>query len=153
MQAPVINMGGRPIDILLVEDNPGDIRLTVEALKKLKITNNLHVVNDGMEALSFLRHYPGYEGKPRPHLILLDLNMPRMGGRELLEELKQDGTLKTIPVVVLTSSDREEDILQSYNLQANCYITKPVGIQGFANVVQAIDCFWFTVVELPVKSS
>ncbi|MBI1309220.1 MAG: response regulator [Proteobacteria bacterium] len=135
--------------ILLVEDNPGDVRLTQESLKKVKIINELHVAKDGVEALDFLRRQGEFADAPRPHLILLDLNMPRMGGRELLEEIKDDADLKRIPVVVLTSSEMEEDIVKSYDLHANCYITKPVGIAGFTNVVQAIDSFWFNVVELP----
>ena len=139
----------RNIEILLVEDNPGDVRLTKEALQEAKLCNNLHVVGDGVEALNFLRQQKGYAKKPRPDLILLDLNLPKMDGRELLEEIKNDDVLKSIPVVVLTTSTAEEDILKSYNLHANCYVTKPVDFDRFTEIVQKINEFWVSIVKLP----
>ena len=138
-----------PVDILLVEDNLGDIRLTQEALKAGKVLNNLFSVRDGIEALEFLRRAGKYAAAPRPDIILLDLNLPRMDGRELLAEIKNDPDLKRIPVVILTTSKAEEDILRTYNLHANCYITKPVDLHQFIQVVQSIEDFWFTVVKLP----
>ena len=144
MQQPV-----QDVEILLVEDNPGDIRLTQEALKDSKIRNNLSVVRDGEEALSFLRREGNYGSVPRPDLILLDLNLPRIDGREVLEKIKTDDTLKRIPVVVLTTSDDEKDILASYNLHANCYITKPVDLNRFVEIVKSIEGFWFQIVRLP----
>lgn len=138
-----------PVDILLVEDNLGDIRLTQEALKAAKVLNNLFFVQDGIEALEFLRRAGKYATAPRPDIILLDLNLPRMDGRELLAEIKNDPDLKRIPVVILTTSKAEEDILRTYNLHANCYITKPVDLHQFIQVVQSIEDFWFTVVKLP----
>jgi two-component system, chemotaxis family, response regulator Rcp1 len=140
---------GRPIQILLVEDNPGDVRLTVEALKHTTIHNQLHVVYDGVQAISFLHRDGPYVGFPRPHLVLLDLNLPRKDGRELLAEIKQDADLKRIPVVILTSSAAEQDILQAYNLHANCYITKPLDLGQFLKVVASIEDFWLKVVRLP----
>jgi len=140
---------GAPIEILLVEDNPGDVRLTEEALKDGKVANNLHVVSDGVEAIRFLRRGAGYEDAVRPDLVLLDLNLPRKDGREVLEEIKQDEDLKRIPVVVLTTSRSEEDVLRSYGLHANCYLTKPVDFDSFLGVVQSIEGFWLTVVRLP----
>ena len=140
---------GRPIEILLVEDSSTDVMLTEEALEHAKMRNNLHVVKDGVEAMAFLRKERQYSAVPRPDLILLDLNMPRKDGREVLTEVKTDDDLKTIPVVVLTTSQAQEDVLHAYGLHANCYITKPVDFEQFANVVQAIDKFWFTVVTLP----
>jgi len=140
---------GRPIEILLVEDNPGDVRLTVEGLKESKVRNNLHVARDGVEAMEFLRRTGRYGGAVRPDLILLDLNLPRMDGREVLAEVKSDAKLKTIPVVVLTTSRAEQDVLRSYELQANCYITKPVDLEQFIAVVKSIEDFWFTIVTLP----
>jgi CheY-like chemotaxis protein len=140
---------GRPIDILLVEDNPGDVRLTVEGLKESKVRNNLHVARDGVEAMEFLRREGQHTGAVRPDLILLDLNLPRMDGREVLLEIKSDAQLKTIPVVVLTTSRAEHDVLRSYELQANCYITKPVDLEQFITVVKSIEDFWFTIVTLP----
>jgi two-component system, chemotaxis family, response regulator Rcp1 len=140
---------GRPIDILLVEDNPGDVRLTVEGLKESKVRNNLHVARDGVEAMGFLRREGQHAGAVRPDLILLDLNMPRMDGREVLLEIKSDAKLKTIPVVVLTTSHAEQDVLWSYELQANCYITKPVDFEQFISVVKSIEDFWFAIVTLP----
>lgn len=138
-----------PIEILLVEDNPGDVRLTEEALKDGKLKNRLSVVDDGVEAMAFLRRVGKYKHAPRPDIILLDLNLPRMDGRQVLEEIKADENLRRIPVVVLTTSDDEQDILTSYNLHANCYITKPVDMSRFAAIVQNIENFWFTIVRLP----
>ena len=142
---------GRSVEILLVEDDPADVLLTQEALLGSKIRNNLHVVDDGVEALAFLRQEGTYRDVPRPDLILLDLNMPRKDGREVLADIKEDPGLKTIPVAVLTTSSQDEDILKSYELHANCYITKPVGLEQFATVVQSLDDFWFTIVKLPPK--
>jgi two-component system, chemotaxis family, response regulator Rcp1 len=138
----------RPIEILLVEDNPGDVRLTREALREAKVANNLHVAEDGVEALEFLRSANGRDRR-RPDLILLDLNLPRKSGREVLEEVKSDPDLHRIPVVVLTTSVAEEDIERSYDLHANAYIRKPVDFEAFINVVRAIEDFWFSVVRLP----
>jgi len=140
---------GRPIDILLVEDNPGDVRLTKEALLDAKVHNNLHVVGDGIEALEFLRREGQYSSAPRPDVILLDLNLPRKDGREVLSDVKNDQNLRRIPVVVLTTSQAEEDILKVYDLRANCYVTKPVDLDQFIKVVKSIDSFWFTIVALP----
>lgn len=137
------------IRILLVEDNPGDVRLTREALKEAKVNNQLFVVEDGVEAMAFLRSEGEYADAPRPDLILLDLNLPKKDGREVLEEIKQDLELKRIPVVVLTTSRAEEDILKSYNLHANCYVTKPVDLDQFINIVKSIEDFWLTIVRLP----
>jgi chemotaxis family two-component system response regulator Rcp1 len=139
----------RPIEILLVEDNPGDVRLTVEGLKESKVRNNLHVARDGVEAMAFLRREGQHTGAVRPDLILLDLNLPRMDGREVLSEIKSDAKLKMIPVVVLTTSNAEQDVLRSYELQANCYITKPVDLEQFITVVKSIEDFWFSIVTLP----
>jgi len=143
---------GRPIEILLVEDDPGDVRLTIECLKEAKIHNNLNVVNDGVEALDYLRHAAAYSDVPRPDLILLDLNMPRKNGQEVLAEIKQDEDLKQIPVVVLTSSEAEVDVFRSYNLHANCYIVKPVDLAQFLTVVKTIENFWLCIVRLPVST-
>ena len=140
---------GRPIEILLVEDNPGDVRLTKEALKEGKVCNKLHVAEDGDKALAFLRQGGSYAGAPRPDLILLDLNLPKRDGRELLAEIKTDPSLRRIPVVILTTSRAEEDILKTYDLHANCYITKPVDLEQFIGVVKAVEDFWLTVVKLP----
>lgn len=140
---------GKPIEIFLVEDNPGDVRLCVEALKESKVLNNLHVASDGVEALEFLRKQGKFAKAPRPDLILLDLNLPRKDGREVLAEIKDDESLRRIPVVVLTVSSADEDILRSYNLHANCYITKPVDFDQFTKVVKQIEDFWFTIVKLP----
>lgn len=137
------------IEILLVEDNPGDVRLTKEALKDNKVRNNLTVVEDGVEAMSFLRREGKYIGSPRPDLILLDLNLPKKDGREVLSEIKADEHLRRIPVVVLTTSKAEEDILRAYDLNANCYITKPVDFDQFIRVVKTIEDFWLTMVKLP----
>jgi CheY-like chemotaxis protein len=138
-----------PIEILLVEDNPGDVRLTQEALKEGKVYSNLHTVKDGVEAMEYLRREGKYKDVPRPDIILLDLNLPRKDGREVLEEIKRDEKLKRIPVVVLTTSKAEEDVLRTYNLHANCYVTKPVDLEKFMVVVKTIDSFWLTVVTLP----
>jgi CheY-like chemotaxis protein len=138
-----------PIQILLVEDNPGDVRLTREALKEGKIRNNLTVASDGVEAMQVLRRERGHEDSPRPDLILLDLNLPRKDGREVLAELKDDPDLRRIPVVVLTTSKSEEDVLRSYDLHANCYITKPVDLPQFLSVLNAVEEFWVTIVRLP----
>ena len=140
---------GRPVNILLVEDNPGDVRLTREGLKEGKVLNHLSVVEDGVEAMAFLRQEGQYSDVVRPDLILLDLNLPKKNGREVLQEIKSDPGLRSIPVVVLTTSRAEEDILRSYDLHANCYITKPVDVQQFVSVVQFIEEFWVTVVTLP----
>jgi CheY-like chemotaxis protein len=142
-------MTGSPIEILLVEDNPGDARLAIEALREAKVGNRLNVVQDGVEAVAFLRREGEYAGAPRPDLILLDLNLPKKDGREVLAEIKADGDLKRIPVVVLTTSKAEQDILKMYELHANCYITKPVDLDQFMNVVRSIEEFWLTVVKLP----
>ena len=140
---------GRPVEILLVEDNPGDERLTREALKEGKVYSNLHWVKDGVEAMQFLRREGKYADVPRPDIILLDLNLPKKDGREVLQDIKNDDKLKRIPVVVLTTSKAEEDVLRSYNLHANCYVTKPVDLEKFIVVVKSIDVFWLTVVTLP----
>ncbi|MFQ3648503.1 MAG: response regulator [Anaerolineae bacterium] len=139
----------QPIQILLVEDNPGDVRLTREALKDSKMHNTLHVASDGVEALRFLRGEGEYKGSPRPDIILLDLNLPRKDGREVLAEIKADESLRRIPVVILTTSDDEHDILRSYDLHANCYITKPLDLRQFATIVKTIENFWFQIVKLP----
>ena len=141
--------GSKIIEILLVEDNPGDIRLTQEALKEYKMMSSLHIVTDGEEAISFLRKEGKYQDVPRPDLILLDLNLPKKSGREVLAEIKADDKLKTIPVVVLTTSQSEEDISKAYNLNANCFISKPVDLDQFMKVVQSIETFWLTIVKLP----
>jgi two-component system, chemotaxis family, response regulator Rcp1 len=148
-------MDNRPLDkgieILLVEDNPGDVRLTKEALKDGKVLNNLNVVADGVEAMAFLRKEGKYADAPTPELILLDLNLPKKDGREVLSEIKNQQDLKRIPVVILTSSAAEQDIVKSYNLHANCYITKPVDLDKFIHVVRTIEQFWLTVVKLPSR--
>lgn len=141
----------KPIEILLVEDNPGDVRLTMEALKEAKVINNLTVIKDGEEALTYLRRQGLYAQAKRPHLILLDLNLPRKDGREVLAQIKADEVLKRIPVVVLTTSQDEQDVLKSYNLHANCYITKPVDLDQFIKVVRSIEDFWLGIVVLPVN--
>ena len=139
----------RAIDILLVEDSPSDVRLTREALKEAKVLNTLHVVQDGVAALDFLRKEGPYAGSPSPDLILLDLNLPKKDGREVLAEVKQDENLRRIPVVILTTSRAEEDVVRSYNLHANAYVTKPVDLQQFLEVVRTIEAFWLAVVTLP----
>ncbi|MBI3329282.1 MAG: response regulator [Nitrospinae bacterium] len=142
----------KPVEILMVEDSPTDVLITQEALGQAKVRNHLHIVEDGVEAMAFLRKEGQYTQVPRPDLILLDLNLPRKDGREVLAELKADASLKTIPVVILTTSKAEEDVLKAYGLHANCYITKPVDFTRFIEVVRAIEHFWFTVVMLPEGS-
>lgn len=140
-----------PVEVLLVEDNPGDIRLTMEALREGKMSNHLSIVSDGEEALNFLHQTGVYEQAPRPDIILLDLNLPKRDGRSVLAEIKDDPNLRAIPVVVLTTSKSEEDILRSYNLHANCYLTKPVDLDQFFGMIQSFNDFWFSVVKLPPK--
>lgn len=141
----------RPVRILLAEDSEADIRLTQEALKESKIRNDLFVVRDGIEAIDFLKQTGGYKDAPVPDVVLLDLNMPRKNGKEVLEEIKEDKELKTIPVVVLTTSREEEDVLRSYELHANCYVRKPLEVEGFFKVVRSIEEFWFQIVALPTR--
>lgn len=143
--------GAKSIEILLVEDSPSDAALTAEALETGKITNNLNRVVDGVEAMQYLRREGRYAKAVRPDLIMLDLNLPRKDGREVLKELKNDPSLKIIPVIVLTTSRADQDILQSYHLNANCYITKPVDFQQFIDVVKSVEHFWLSVVTLPPK--
>ena len=138
-----------PIEILLVEDNPGDSRLAKEALKESKLKNNLYVAEDGVEAMNFLYKTGKYSKMPRPDLVILDLNLPKKDGREVLAEIKNDDNLKRIPVVILTISKAEEDILKTYNLHANCYVTKPLDLDQFMKVVRSIEDFWLTIVKLP----
>lgn len=140
---------GRPAEVLLVEDSPGDVRLTREALKEGKVRNNLSVVSDGVEAMEFLRREGKYKDAPRPDIVLLDLNMPRKDGREVLAEMKSDEQLKRIPVVILTTSEAEQDILRTYDLHANCYLTKPVDLEQFISIVKSVEDFWLTIVQLP----
>jgi two-component system, chemotaxis family, response regulator Rcp1 len=140
---------GRPIELLLVEDSPGDVRLTREALKDAKIANNLHVVTDGEAALDFLHKRGAHENVPTPDLVLLDLNLPRMDGRQVLAQVKAHPTLRRIPICVVTTSQAERDIVQSYDLHANCYVSKPVDMDQFVTVVRSIQDFWFTIVKLP----
>jgi chemotaxis family two-component system response regulator Rcp1 len=142
---------GRPIEILLVEDSQTDVLLTREAFDQAKVRNRVHVVGNGVEALAFLHNTGNYRNAPRPDVILLDLNLPRKDGREVLAEIKADEDLKLIPVVILTTSQAEEDIIRAYGLHANCYITKPVDFGKFAEVVQSIEHFWFAVVTLPAS--
>ena len=142
---------GKPVEILLVEDNPGDARLAIEALKGARVRNNMHVVRDGVEAMAFVRRENQYADAPRPDLILLDLNLPQRNGYEVLAEIKEDPDLKRIPVVVLTTSEAEEDILRTYDLHANCYITKPINLDRFIEVVRTIEEFWLTIVKLPAE--
>jgi chemotaxis family two-component system response regulator Rcp1 len=141
--------GCQPVEILLVEDNPGDVRLTLEALKDGKVLNHLSVVGDGVEAIAFLHQEGAYANAPSPDLIFLDLNLPKKDGREVLQEIKNDESLKHIPVVVLTTSNADKDILRTYELHANCYITKPVDFEQFTKVVKSIEDFWLTIVKLP----
>ncbi len=142
---------GEPIEILLVEDNPGDVRLAKEALKESKMRNRVFVVEDGVEALAFLRREGEYADSPRPDLVLLDLNLPRKSGREVLAEIKSDDELKRIPVVILTVSRSDEDILKAYDLHANCYVTKPLDFEQFMKITKSIEDFWLTIVKLPPK--
>ncbi len=142
----------RPIDVLLVEDDPDDVFLTRQAIERNKLHLELHVVADGVDALAYLRHEGEFADADRPDLILLDLNLPRVDGRAVLEEIKADPKLRDIPVVVLTTSQAEEDVLRSYHLHANCYVTKPIDLDQFRKVVTDIENFWFTVVRLPSRS-
>jgi CheY-like chemotaxis protein len=141
-----------PVEILLVEDNAGDVRLTREALNSDRLWNNLSVARDGMEAMAYLRQEGSFAGVTRPDLILLDLNLPRKDGREVLAEIKADVNLKLIPVVILTTSDAEEDVLKAYGLHANCYVTKPVDLRQFMKAVKSIEDFWLALVRLPRKT-
>lgn len=140
----------KPIDILMVEDNLGDVRLTKESLNNAKVRNRLSVVGDGVEAIRYLRREGPYSEAARPDLILLDLNLPKKSGHEILKEIKQDSSLKRIPVVVMTSSPAEEDIIKSYDLHANCYVTKPVDFVQFNKIVKSVEDFWMSVVKLPI---
>ena len=142
---------GRVVEILLVEDNEGDVRLTKEALKEGKVRNNMHVASDGVQAMEFLQRKGKYADAVRPDIILLDLNLPRKDGREVLAEVKADEQLRRIPVVILTTSKDDEDILKTYDLHANCYITKPVGLEQFITVVKSVEDFWLTIVKLPQR--
>jgi two-component system, chemotaxis family, response regulator Rcp1 len=144
-------VAGRPIEILLVEDNPDDASLTMETLQEGRIRNNISLVEDGVEAMAFLRQEEEHHGAPRPDLILLDLQLPRKNGREVLAEIKSDARLKRIPVVVMTTSSAEQDIFDSYQLHANCYITKPIELDEFISAVRKIEDFWLTIVKLPVS--
>jgi chemotaxis family two-component system response regulator Rcp1 len=150
-RSPTSFSQNKPVEILLVEDNPGDARLVVETLKEGKLQPHLNIVRDGVEALAFLRQQGPYTQATRPDLILLDLNLPRKDGREVLAELKTDAALKIIPVVVLTTSQAEQDILTSYNLHANCYISKPVDLEQFITILKYIEDFWFRFVTLPSR--
>lgn len=143
----------KPIELLLVEDNLVDIKLTTRALKEGKVLNNVHIVRDGVEAMKFLFQQGEFAESPRPDLILLDLNMPRKDGREVLSEIKNDDDLKHIPVIVLTTSDAEQDVLRSYNLHANSYITKPVDFEQFVDAIRRFEEFWLTVVRLPSQAN
>jgi two-component system, chemotaxis family, response regulator Rcp1 len=140
-----------PIQILLVEDSPGDVRLTQEVLRDARIANDLHVVGDGEQAMAFLRQEGEHAGQPRPDLVLLDLNLPRKDGREVLAEINADPDLKSVPVIVLTTSEAEQDILRSYRLAANAYITKPIDLSEFIAVVRSIETFWLSIVRVPVS--
>jgi CheY-like chemotaxis protein len=144
---------GQPIDILLVEDNISDARLAIEALRESKVRNTIHHVVDGVEAMRYMRREGKYANVPRPDLVLLDLNLPKMDGREVLADIKKDKDLKRIPVVVLTISSDEGDILKTYNLHANCYITKPIDLNQFLKVVKSIEDFWLTIVKLPDRAT
>jgi two-component system, chemotaxis family, response regulator Rcp1 len=145
------SMCAKRIEILLVEDNPADVRLTTEVLKDAKLSNTIHVARDGVEALQYLRREGSFGNVPCPDMILLDLNLPRLDGRDVLVQIKSDPVLKRIPVVILTTSDAEQDIMRSYELHANCYITKPVDLDQFIKVVQSIEDFWFSIVKLPPR--
>ena len=146
------NQSYQPIDILLVDDDLADVKLTKRALKSGRVANNLHVTNDGVEAMAFLRGEGQFAGAPRPDLVLLDLNMPRKDGREVLEEIKSDEQLKTIPVVILTTSDADDDVTKSYSRHANSYITKSLDIEQFNSAICAVTDYWFSVVKLPRKA-
>jgi two-component system, chemotaxis family, response regulator Rcp1 len=151
--AKPMKAAGKPIEVLLVEDSPGDVRLTQEAFHEANGAIQLHVATDGVEAMAFLRRSGAHAGCPRPDLILLDLNLPRMDGREVLAHIKEDADLKTIPTVILTTSDAEIDIVKSYQLQANCYLSKPVQLEAFEVLVKSINEFWLTAVKLPPHQS
>jgi len=140
---------GVPVEVLLVEDSPGDVRLTQEAFRDANQAIHLHVASDGIEAMAFLRQVAPFEGVPRPEMILLDLNIPKMDGREVLANIKGDPSLKTIPTIILTTSDAQADIAHSYQLQANCYLTKPVQLEDFEGIVRSINDFWLTKAKLP----
>jgi CheY-like chemotaxis protein len=144
-----VTTSGQPVEVLLAEDNPGDARLTEKAFEQGNILNNLHIVEDGVETMKFLRQEGEYREKPRPDLVLLDLNMPKKDGWDVLEEIKESSDLTRIPVIVLTSSEAEEDIVKSYELQANAYLTKPVDFQGFLEIVNGFEEFWLSVVKMP----
>lgn len=146
-------MQGRPVEILLVEDNPADVQLTVEALRDARVHNNLHVAGDGEEALLFLRRRNEYAEAPRPDLVLLDLNLPRKSGREVLADIKADPDLRRIPVIILSTSSNDDDIASAYDLAANCYVTKPVDLDEFLGVVRAIDSFWLSLAKLPTTDA
>lgn len=139
------------MNILLVEDNPGDVRLAREGLRECRLQSTLHVAVDGVEAMAFLRQEGNFVKQPRPDLIILDLNLPKKDGREVLKEIKDDASLRQIPVVILTTSSAEEDVLKTYQLHANCYVTKPLGLDQFIKVVRSIEDFWFTIVQLPPR--
>jgi chemotaxis family two-component system response regulator Rcp1 len=143
----------RPFEILLVEDNPGDARLVIEGLREWPVSNHLYIATDGVKAMAFLRQEGEYEMAPRPDVILLDLNLPRKDGRTVLREIKEDESLRVIPVVVLSTSKADDDIARSYSLHANCYVTKPLGLPQFVESLQAIQHFWFTIVTLPSKAT
>jgi chemotaxis family two-component system response regulator Rcp1 len=147
----IIGGGGIPIEVLLVEDSPGDVRLTQEAFRTANRSIHLHVACDGVVAMAFLRREGAYAHVPRPDLILLDLNLPKMDGREVLALVKEDTSLKTIPIVILTTSEAEVDILKSYQLHANCYLTKPVQLEAFESLVNSINDFWLSKVKLPQR--
>ena len=144
-----IGAGGGPIEVLLIEDSPGDVRLTQEVLRDANRSVHLHVVSDGAEAMAFLRHEGAHVRAPRPDLILLDLNLPKMDGREVLGQIKADVVLKTIPTIILTTSEEEADIVNSYQLHANCYLSKPVQLDAFESLVKSINDFWLTKVKFP----
>jgi chemotaxis family two-component system response regulator Rcp1 len=146
-----IGRGGMPIEVLLVEDSPGDVRLTQEAFREANMSIHLHVASDGVEALAFLRRQGTHVHAPRPDLILLDLNLPKMDGREVLAHIKEDESLKTIPTVILTTSEAEVDIVKSYQLRANCYLSKPVQLEEFESLVKSINDFWLREVQLPQR--
>lgn len=139
----------RPVEFLLAEDNPGDVRLTQEGLRESKISNNLYVVQDGVEAMEFVRREGKYADAPTPDIVLLDLNLPKMDGHQVLAQIKSDPALKSIPVVIMTSSEAEQDILATYSAHANCYVTKPIDLDHFIKVIQSIEHFWLSVVTLP----
>lgn len=146
-----MSIEGRAAEILLVEDNPGDVRLAKEGLKESKVTNNLHVVEDGEEAIAFLRKEGEYSNAVTPDLILLDRNLPKKDGREVLAEIKTDEQLRRFPIVILTTSKAEEDVIKTYNLHANCYVTKPVDLDQFVKIVKSVNSFWFEMVTLPTE--